>query len=480
MTFNSIGFLLAFPVFAAIYFVVPARAQTTLLLVASLAGYSAFDVRLAVVLVSVAGVVWAVARSAARRAGRQRAAITAVGVAAVLAVLVAGKYLGFLAASLDGATGVAGLGPVVPDLNWLGAAGVSFYVLSAVSYLVDVKRGTIAPERSFAHVAVYLAFFPKLLAGPIARVGPFLQQLARPRRFDEPRVVAGLQQMLWGFFKKVVIADRLALIVDRAYAQPAFTSPADLVIATYGFAVQLYCDFSGYSDIAIGASRVLGFDLVENFRRPFLASSVSSFWSQRWHISLGAWFRDYVYIPLGGSRVMLPWQAANIMAVFLLSGLWHGANWTFVVWGGLNGLLVVTGLAWRRSPLAAWPVVETLRRGVPSAVRPLITFHLILVTWVFFRAASIEDGRLIVGRVAGALGQLPSLLIARLQVGDLTLPILLVAALLAIEVVDERRPVWQRLGRVPVPVRWAAYYALAFALIVLGVWTNQQFVYMRF
>ena len=255
--------------------------------------------------------------------------------------------------------------------------------------------------------------------------------------------------------------------------------PSDLLLATYFFAFQLYCDFSGYSDIAIGAAKVLGFDLSENFRRPYFATSVSEFWARRWHLSLTSWFRDYVYIPLGGNRGSRVRHHVNVIAVFLLSGLWHGANWTFVVWGGLSGLYQVasamTGGA--RARLAA-----TLRLppGVERLLRTALTFHLILVSWIFFRAESVADAVLIFSRVVASAGRLPALVVARLATAEMWLSLLLIVVLLVVESLDETRPLWERLRARPVYARWAAYYALVFALIVLGIWNLQQFVYMQF
>jgi D-alanyl-lipoteichoic acid acyltransferase DltB (MBOAT superfamily) len=341
---------------------------------------------------------------------------------------------------------------------------------------VDVHRGLLPPERHAGHLLLYIAFFPKLLAGPIERAQPFLRQTRTPVAFDAARVTAGLQLMLWGLFKKVVIADRLAGFVDAAYAQPSFAAPADLVIATYFFAFQLYCDFSGYSDIAIGSAKVLGFDLMENFRRPYLAASVPEFWSRRWHFSLASWFRDYMYIPMGGNRVPPLRRAANIMAVFLASGLWHGANWTFLVWGGLNGLYTVAAVAAAgfggRASRRAWPAIGLLRS--------LATFHLILITWVFFRAESVSDAATIVSRTAAAASSLPTLLGVRLTSGSVPLSLLLIALLVGVELVDEKRPVWERLRARPVALRWAVYYAMLAALIVLGTWNVREFVYMQF
>ena len=292
--------------------------------------------------------------------------------------------------------------------------------------------------------------------------------------------------MLWGLFKKVVIADRLAVFVDTAYRLPAFTSPADLVIATYFFAFQLYCDFSGYSDIAIGAARVLGFDLMENFRRPYFSTSVREFWAGRWHLSLATWFRDYLYIPMGGNRVSRPRQALNLMTVFLVSGLWHGANWTFVVWGGLeravSGRRLVASPAPRRSLTRPDAVCRcrTGRRPVRSVLQATITFHLILLTWVFFRAASLADAITVLSRTAASIALLAVAPGRAPDESERALSLALIAVLLGVEALDERRPFWERVRAQPVFIRWAVYYAMVFSLIVLGTWNVRQFVYMQF
>jgi alginate O-acetyltransferase complex protein AlgI len=350
---------------------------------------------------------------------------------------------------------------------------------------VDVHRGVLPPERHAGHLLLYLAFFPKLLAGPIERARPFLQQTRTPVSFDAAGVTSGLQLMLWGLFKKVVIADRLATFVDSAYGQPSFAPPADLVIATYFFAFQLYCDFSGYSDMAIGAAKVLGFDLMDNFRRPYLSTTVAEFWSRRWHFSLASWFRDYMYIPMGGNRVGPLRRALNVMAVFLASGLWHGANWTFLIWGGLNGAFTVAASAASPALARARPGgrIGDRRPYTTAGVNLLLavlTFHLILASWVFFRAESVADAATIFSRVTAASPSLPNLLRVRLASGSVVLSLALIAVLLAVEYVDERRPLWERVRVRPLVFRWAVYYALLIALIVLGTWNAREFVYMQF
>ena len=358
MLFNSFAFLAFFAVLVPTYYLTPHRYRWPLLAAASLFFYATFRVDYLALLFGVSAVAYGAGLFIARPTGEVRPKEVRLKADTT-------KRQAVLVASIAAIVGVLAVAKLVPQAGLAGAAGLSFYSLSAISYLVDVHRGELTAERHFGRLLLYLAFFPKLLAGPIERARPFFEQLAVPVAFRGSRVVSGLQLVLWGLFKKVVIADRLAVIVDAAYRQPTFAPPADLVIATYFFAFQLYCDFSGYSDMAIGTARVLGFDLMENFRRPYLAASVGEFWSRRWHLSLAAWFRDYVYIPLGGSRISRVRHAANLMAVFLLSGAWHGANWTFVIWGGLNGLYVVATTVWRRR---SW-------RAVASCIRPAAARH---------------------------------------------------------------------------------------------------------
>ena len=484
MLFNSFPFLAFFAALVFVYYAVtPHRYRWILLVAASLGFYATFEPAYVALLLAITAVTYAAALAMAGAASaRARRGFLAAGVGTALGALFAFKYFDFFSTSLEtlfAGTGGLDAAPALPRLDLVVAAGLSFYTFSCVSYLADVYRGRLAPERHFGYFTLYVAFFPKLLAGPIERARPFLAQLRTPVVFSDAGVTRGLQLMLWGLFKKVVMADRLAVFVDAAYSQPSFAPQADLLLATYFFAFQLYCDFSGYSDIAIGAARVLGFDLTENFRRPYFSTSVPEFWTRRWHLSLAAWFRDYMYIPLGGNRVSRLRQMFNVMAVFVVSGLWHGANWTFVVWGALNGVYTVASqlaagagrrfVPWVRLPTAAG-----------SIVAGLLTFHLVLITWVFFRAASLADAGTILARIGGSLGTLPGLVLNRVAGGEPLVSVLLIAFLLTVEAFDEKRPVWDRLQARPVYVRWAAYYAVLLALLVLGSWNFQQFVYMQF
>jgi len=482
MLFNSFSFLAFFTAVVIGYYTAPHRWRWALLLAASTYFYAALNPRYPILLFGIAFVVYRAGLALEEARGAKRKLILAVGVVTPLSMLFLFKYYDFFARSVDavaGGYGAGGAAPLLPRMGIVVAAGLSFYTFSCVSYLVDVYAGRLPPERHAGRFALYVAFFPKLLAGPIERATPFLSQLSDRVVFDGDRISLGLQLMLWGLVKKVVIADRLATFVDAAYGQPAFSSPADLVLATYFFAFQLYCDFSGYSDIAIGAAKVLGFDLMENFRRPYLSTSVREFWNQRWHLSLSSWFRDYMYIPLGGSRRSRPRMLLNVTAVFLASGLWHGANWTFVIWGGLNGLYVVS------SVMTAGVRERVLVRMRPPAVlrrflSGLFTFHLILITWVFFRASSLSDVVTILSRIAGSLSSLPVLLQARLGRWEVITALILVVVLLVVELLDEGRSFFERVRAQPLLVRWAVYYAQLLALVVLGRWDFQQFVYMQF
>jgi len=301
----------------------------------------------------------------------------------------------------------------------------------------------------------------------------------------------GIHLALWGLFKKVVIADRLALFVDKGFAAPAFATPAELVVAVYFFAFQIYCDFSGYTDIAIGAFKFFGFNLAPNFQRPYLSRSVPEFWGRRWHISLGSWFRDYLFIPLGGSRVPLWRTLINLMVVFTVSGLWHAGlvgsavSLPFVVWGALNGLYQVVSVGTRGLREGVARRLPWLRRlsaiqGI-GVVQGLVTFHLITLGWIFFRAASIRDAWAVMLRIGLNAARLPMLFsFYRYRDFEFITSIALILVLLLLETIDERKPMWQRLQSAPPYIRWGYGYLLAVVLIVLGKWGAATFIYMQF
>ncbi len=412
-----------------------------------------------------------------------------------LGLLFTFKYYGFFRQSL---LAIADLCPWggslrdVPSLNLLLPIGISFYTFQSLGYTVDVYRGKTPVERSLLQFALYVSFFPQLVAGPIERSSNLLPQFRRWSRFDAARVTSGLAQILWGLFKKVVIADRLAIVVDTVYRTPGDFQQIHFAIATVFFGYQIYCDFSGYSDIAIGSARIFGVDLMSNFNRPYSATSVSDFW-RRWHISLSTWFRDYVYLPLGGSRVSSLRWGFNIMVVFLVSGLWHGANWTFVMWGGVHGLYMVAGRLMGRGGERLHRTMGSTRK-LPSLTmaRRVATFTLVMATWVFFRADSIADAMLILRRLVCGWPELllraavsPATVKAwcwRMGVGaaDVGTGFILIVILEVLSAWMPRGDATDLVAGRNRVLRWAVYLGLALAVLNGGVAREVPFIYFQF
>ncbi len=481
MLFNSLSFFLFLAATLVVFVLLPRCVRWFALLVASIVFYASFGVANLAFLFAVALVAWAAGLLIASDRQRVRKAALAIGLGLVLGGLAVLKFYDFVAGEIEPHLGIA-----LPRLGITAPVGFSFYAFMAAAYLIDAYRGTCAPERDAGKLALYVSWFPKILAGPIERAEPFLTQVPARLRFDTALAASGLQLIVWGLFKKVVIADNLAPVVDSAFQIAPYASPMELLIAVYFFAFQIYCDFSGYSDIAIGLSLLFGIRLMENFRRPYLAVTTAEFWSARWHISLGHWFRDYLYIPLGGSRTGLLRRYGNVMAVFVVSGLWHaglgyGVGWTFLVWGALNGFYQWAGLATR----GLWRRLGERLPGIAASgwlrvLRILLTFHLILVSWIFFRAETIPQALTVVRRIWAALPGLPALAPRYPFTADQAIGAALILLLLAVEVLDERRPIRERLAAAPVALRWSAWYACIFGLVLLGQWQAQTFIYMQF
>lgn len=349
-------------------------------------------------------------------------------------------------------------------------------------------------ERNFFRYALFVSFFPQLVAGPIERSRDLLGQLRQPKPFDPDAFKNGALMMLWGYFQKMVVADRAALLVNQVYGNSQAYAGYSIAVATVAFALQIYCDFGGYSSIALGAAQMLGINLTQNFRQPYLATSVSDFW-RRWHISLSTWFRDYLYIPLGGSRVGRVRRYFNVMITFLLSGLWHGANWTYVIWGGLNGLFQIAGNV-KNTLLSHLPA--TLKDGRPVVNRDcfsyrlfqrLMTFALICLTWVFFRAESLEAAMIVLRQMFSVHNPwiffdetLYTLGLSRLELGLLVAS---AAVVLAVDVAHEHGvTLRKRLERQNLAFRWLAYLAAILCILIFGVYgpgfDASQFIYFQF
>jgi D-alanyl-lipoteichoic acid acyltransferase DltB (MBOAT superfamily) len=352
-----------------------------------------------------------------------------------------------------------------------------------MSYTIEVYRGHHKAERHFGIYALYVMFYPQLVAGPIERPQNLLFQFRQHKEFDYDSVVNGLKLMMWGLFKKVVIADRLALITDPIFKDPTHHNHIDILAAAFFFSFQIFCDFSGYSDIAIGAARVMGFKLMKNFDRPYQSASIREFW-QRWHISLSTWFRDYVYISLGGNKVSMPRWYFNVFIVFLLSGFWHGANWTFIAWGALHGFYMLFGAATLkvRTQLSA-AIGLTKVSGLHQFVNVTATFLLVMVAWIFFRAGNLTYALYMVGQLPASFSDLFLGLAGEIPLETKSswgMAMACVLFLEAIHLVQRRRNILSLVNGRPVYVRWMVYYALVLAIGYFGVFDNRQFIYFQF
>ncbi len=495
MLFNSLRYLIFFPIVFLTYFALPAR-RWVLLLVASYYFYMCWRIEYTLMLVFITLVDYFAALEIVRHPpGSFRRKLPLVAsLVGNLGLLFAFKYWNFFGETVRDVAARFGVFYRLPHLDMLLPVGISFHTFQSVSYNIDVYKGKIPPERHFGIFSLFVAYFPQLVAGPIERGSHILPQFHAEHRFDYDRVVRGLQLAAWGMFKKVVIADRLAVVANNVYNDLGSHSPAHMVIATVFFAFQIYCDFSGYSDIAIGSAQVLGVQLVRNFNRPYFASSIGEFW-RRWHISLSSWFRDYVFIPLGGSRVRVPRWYLNLMITFVVSGLWHGAKWTFVLWGALNGLYLVAELALAR-PAAVLAHALRLDRA-PGAQRALQigwTFSLTCFAWVFFRANSLADAVHVAALLpAGAVSLVGSLVrfdtvglygLIRgvgLQLNDFLLALGSIGALLCAEVLASGIDLRALIAREPPLARWAFYYAGIAAILLFGAfYSAQTFIYLQF
>lgn len=486
MAFTSLGFLLFFPVVCLVCFVLPRPARGGWLLAASYyfvfcAMPAAVPVLLGVTLVGYLGGRWL------GRARHKRRAL-ALLITAAAAVLGVFKYADFALQSLAAPFHLAGIGWQPPALGLLLPVGLSFYVFQTIGYLVDVYRGTQPAERNFARYALFIAFFPQLVSGPIARAPQLLPQFAAPGRiaFQPGRVRDGLLRMLWGYFEKLVIADQAALVVNTVFGEYAAYGGVERLAAALLYTLQIYADFAGYSDIALGAAQLLGIDLQENFRRPYFARTVREFWG-RWHISLSSWLRDYLYIPLGGNRKGALRKQLNLLVTFLVSGLWHGAAWHYVAWGGLHAAFQIAGNL--TAPLRR-RFSLTLGQGfLARCAQRVFTLGLVTVAWVFFRADSIGQAVSFLGGIAGWFDPwvLTDGTMLRLGLDAAGWFVLFCAALVlfGVDALHERgvrlRPA---LARQPLVYRWFVYYAAVLTVLVFGVWgpgfAASAFVYFQF
>ena len=480
MLFNSVEFLLFFPTVTALYFALPHRLRAAWLLAASCVFYAAFIPRYLIILAFTIAVDFVAGLAIERSTGRARKLWLVASIVANLGVLATFKYWNFAAGSLGALLGAAGLRATLPASDLVLPIGLSFHTFQSISYTVEVHRGRQRAERDLAVFALYVLFWPQLVAGPIERPQNMLHQFHERHALRHADVAQGLRRMLWGFVKKIVVADRLAVAVDQVFQHASGYTGLPLIVATYFFTIQIYCDFSGYSDIALGAAQVMGFRLMTNFDRPYGASSVGEFW-RRWHISLSTWFRDYVYIPLGGSRGSRWQRWRNVTVVFLLSGLWHGASWTFVAWGALHGAYLLLGDA-SRSARARVAAVSGLASApaLHGALRVVVTFHLVAFAWILFRAASLADAAHVATHLLDLRRGTEQLGAMGLSRFELILSAACGVGVVAAEALGGAAGWGRRIATWPVGARWAAYQLAVASIVLIGRFSRQQFIYFQF
>jgi len=416
--------------------------------------------------------------------GKRRKLFLVFSLIANIGVLAVFKYFNFFNENLSYLLKGFALTNPIPYLSILLPIGLSFHTFQAMSYTIEVYRGNQKAEKHFGIYSLYVMFFPQLVAGPIERPQNLLHQFREKFDFNYDRVTSGLQLMAWGLFKKVVIADRLGTVVDTVYNNQTHYNSLSLIIATFFFSFQIFCDFSGYSDMAIGAAKIMGFKLMTNFNKPYQSRSVNEFW-KRWHISLSTWFKDYLYITLGGNRVSIPRWYFNLFIVFLVSGLWHGANWTFVIWGALHGFYLVFGIITRTSREKLNKTFHVDRIPFLSA---FTTFFLVSFAWIFFRANDVQSALYISSHIFSGLPDLLHNLMNHVPIYErmginkkgMLLSVFLIILLESVHYLQAKTNLSDIFKQKPFYIRWAVYYCVVIAVLYLGVFENRQFIYFQF
>lgn len=470
MLFNSLQFIFFFIVVTLAYFSLPHRGRIWLLLLASCYFYAVFQPIYILILFVTIVVDYFAGIWIENAHGRKRKWLLVLSLISNIGFLAYFKYYNFFVENINTIFFHFGSTTQLALLKILLPIGLSFHTFQAMSYTIEVYRGNEKAEKDFAIYALYVMFYPQLVAGPIERPQNVLWQFHKNFSYDFGNLKAGLMRMAWGMFKKVVIADRLAMVVDYSYDNPYDHNGLTLLVATIFFTFQIYCDFSGYSDIAIGAARVMGFKLMENFEAPYFSKSISEFW-RRWHISLSGWFRDYLYIPLGGNRVGEFRKYFNLFFVFMMSGLWHGAAWTYIVWGALHGVyLVMAELRKRYIPVKA---EKYFSEKIINTFNLFFTFLLVMITWVFFRAKGMSNAKVILSKILH-LEKYSSVVASPFSINEMLFCWVLIALLL----LKDR-------FQMQIRTENSTQFYLKFTVLVVlcyffGVFTSNQFIYFQF
>jgi len=469
MLFNSIAFLIFFPIVCVFYFLTPSnyiRTRNAFLLIASYYFYMNWQPVYALLILTSTIITYLAAIFVDKaKSCKQRKLYLVIAIVSNLAILFLFKYFNFLADNIEGLLTNAGLHLDIPDFKLLLPVGISFYTFQALGYAIDVYRGDTKVEKNFFTYALFVSFFPQLVAGPIERSKNLLPQFSEKHEFVYERVMDGIKIMIWGYFMKLVLADRCGLYVDMVFNNIDEHNGGSYLVAAFLFPFQIYGDFSGYSLIAIGTAKILGFRLMENFRRPYFSSTIGEFWS-RWHISLSTWFKDYLYIPLGGNRVSKTRNYLNLLVTFVVSGIWHGANWTFLAWGTVHGILLCVE--------KALGIAKKTFSGFSKCLHWAITFVLVCFAWILFRADSIQDAITIIKGIATNLSM------PKPEYANFMAIAFAMAILICKEWADEFNLKWKRNFE---NCSWLmhAYIIFMIATIILfGVLGGDQFIYFQF
>lgn len=488
MLFNSLQFLIFFIIVTVSYFGVPHKYRWILLLVSSCYFYMAFVPVYILILGFTIVVDYFAGIFLETNAGKAKKWFLIASLIANIGVLAVFKYYNFLNDNLSVFIDGFGYKNPIPYLSILLPIGLSFHTFQAMSYTIEVYRGKQKAERNFGIYALYVMFYPQLVAGPIERPQNLIHQFYEKHYFDYQRVAEGLKRMVWGLFKKIVIADRIAVIVDGVYDNPYQYQGISLILATFLFSFQIFCDFSGYSDMAIGAAQVMGFKLMKNFDRPYHSKSIHEFWG-RWHISLSTWFKDYLYISIGGNRVSIPRWYLNLFIVFLISGLWHGANWTFVIWGALHGFYLVFGLITKDVRNRFSKLIGLVKYpSINNGIQVIITFGLVSLAWIFFRSKSISVALYIVKHsITGLFNDIYRVLHGlpiKIYIGELKIQFILgVLAILLMEgihIAQSRYNISEWLAKRSTISRWSIYFIICISIYYFAIFDKRQFIYFQF
>lgn len=467
------------PIVFAIYWAIADRYRWVLLLAASYFFYMSWNPKYVVLIFTTSFVSYVAGRLLEKFDNiRIKKLILAITLLVCLGILFFFKYFNFISESLCDFLSLFAIKLNPVTLNILLPVGISFYTFQTLSYVIDVYKGKVKAERHFGIYATFVSFFPQLVAGPIERTGDLLPQIKSKKTFDYDNAAYGLKIMAWGFFKKLAIADTLSQYVSGVYDAPQSYTGFALVLATVFFAIQIYCDFSGYSDIAIGVSKLLGINLTTNFKSPYFSQSLKEFWS-RWHISLSSWFRDYVYIPLGGNRVGKLRQACNLMITFLASGLWHGAAWTFVIWGGIHGLAQIIEKPFIRRK-------SQKSRGIIGWLRILAVFAFTSFGWIFFVSKSLGDAVYVISNLFTGITSpieylMNGLLDISITAAEVACLAVSVGVLFAYDYLSLKKDVIAGLSSHNQIVRWVIY-SLFLVWLIMNVPVNHasEFIYFQF